>query len=63
MGTFVYDNRGNKILKTFIKHQLINYNKEKKSINEEDYLDYRIYIIDSGEDCIMARIFGKNLLF
>lgn len=61
MSTFVHDNRGNKLLKTFIKHQLINYNKEKKSNVDEDYLDYKIYIVDSGEDCIIARIFGKKL--
>ena len=57
LSTFVYDLRGNKVLKTFLRHQLINYNKTKSNTYyEEDYCEFRISIIDAGEDKILSRI-------
>jgi len=56
LGTFVYDLRGNKVVKTFMKHQLINYSKTKEKINEEDFCDFKISVIDAGEDTIITRI-------
>lgn len=64
LGTFVYDVRGNKILKTFLKHQLINYSKVKnQKYFEDDYCEFKIAIVDAGEDTIITRILCKFLLF
>lgn len=61
LGTFVYDIRGNKILKTFLKHQLINYSKTKNpKYFEDDYCDFKLSIVDAGEDTIISRILCKS---
>lgn len=63
LGTFVYDIRGNKVLKTFLKHQLINYSKVKNTKNyEEDYCDFKISIVDAGENTIICRILCTFLI-
>jgi len=57
LGTFVYDQRGNKTLKTFLRRQLINYNKEKaKEYYENDYCDFKMSIIDAGEERIHVKV-------
>lgn len=61
LGTFVYDIRGSKILKTFLRRQLIDYNKAKsQKLLEDDSSEVTISILDAGEDKILSRIYCKS---
>lgn len=60
LGTFVYDVRGVKVLKTFMRRQLIDSIKNMpRNYVEEDCCNITLSLFDSGEDKIVSRIYCK----
>lgn len=71
MGTFVRDCHENLIFKIFSKQQLIDYSSKNsiviflevknKTYIENDICEMKVHLIDTGEDKIVIKVFGKFL--
>lgn len=74
LGTFVQDSVGNEVFKVFLKQQLIDNSSnniiikfihnflleiKNKSYFENDECELKINLVDSGEDRIVIRLYGK----